>query len=144
MYRRTSGVVEVLLVHPGGPMWKGKDEHSWSIPKGEFEKGETPLEAAKRELREEVGAKLKGVPFSLGSVKTSNKHIYIFAIEQDYDASKSHSNTMDLEWPPKSGKIITIPEVDKAEWFPLHQAKKLVHKSQEEFISRLSVCVSER
>jgi predicted NUDIX family NTP pyrophosphohydrolase len=143
LYRDTSGPVEVLLVHPGGPMWAGKDEHAWSIPKGEFEDGETAIEAALREFKEETGMSVKAKDLtSLGSIKTSSKNIFIWFANKDFDPSKLRSNSLNLEWPPNSGKEITIPEVDKAEWFTLAQAKKRVHKSQVEFINRLSVILS--
>lgn len=145
LYRKLRGVVEVMLVHPGGPLWKGKDEHAWSIPKGEIEEDESPLDAAKREFKEEVGCSIKSKKLTdLGEVKTSSKHIFIWAAEEDFDISKLRSNTIAIEWPLHSGKMISIPEVDKAEWFPLSVAKTKVHKGQMEFISRLSVAVNER
>lgn len=118
LYRINSSKLEVLLVHPGGPYWAKKDAGVWSVPKGEFEEVEDPLEAAKREMKEETGIKIKGNFIELTPVKLkSGKMIYAWAVCGDCEAENITSNTFELEWPPKSGKREIFPEVDKAEWF---------------------------
>ncbi len=139
VYRRRSNKIEVLLVHPGGPFWANKDIHAWSIPKGEFEEAENSFTTAAREFEEETGQPPpQNDPVDLGSVKSSSKTIYIWAIEGDLDASQIKSNTFKMEWPPKSGKMEEFPEVDKAKWFDINTAMGKLHKGQGEFMLRLS------
>jgi predicted NUDIX family NTP pyrophosphohydrolase len=117
LFRRIHGGLEVLLAHPGGPYWARKDEHSWSIPKGEFE-AESPLEAAKREFGEETGGTITGEPIPLSPVKQKGgKTVHAFAVEQDFDPAGLTSNTFAMEWPPKSGRVAQYPEIDRAAWF---------------------------
>jgi predicted NUDIX family NTP pyrophosphohydrolase len=117
LFRRAIDTVEVLLVHPGGPYWRGKDAHAWSIPKGEFDT-EDPLQAAKREFAEETGGQVEGLPIPLSPVKQAGgKTVHAFAVEQDFDPATLRSNTFSLAWPPKSGRIREFPEVDQAAWF---------------------------
>jgi predicted NUDIX family NTP pyrophosphohydrolase len=124
VYRRRSSSVEFFLVHPGGPFWKNKDVGAWSVPKGEFEEGEDPLKAARREFEEETGIAVNGEFVELKPVKQkSGKVVYAWAIESDMDLSEIVSNTFMFEWPPKSGKYIEIPEVDKGGWFTYEEAK---------------------
>jgi predicted NUDIX family NTP pyrophosphohydrolase len=130
--------LEVFLVHPGGPYWEGRDEGAWSIPKGLFEDNEQPLDAARREFREETGFNADGAFIELGQLKQpSRKIIHAWALEQDINASKLKSNTFTLEWPRGSGIMREYPEVDRGEWFGLSQARKKISKGQAEFIERL-------
>ncbi|HUQ37365.1 MAG TPA: NUDIX domain-containing protein [Aestuariivirga sp.] len=122
LYRRRT-VVEVFLVHPGGPFWAKKDAGSWSIPKGLYNESENPLEAAKREFREEVGLVIEGEFQPLGHYEQlSGKIITAWAKEHDIDPSKLKSNKFQMEWPPKSGKQKSFPEVDRGEWFSFQTA----------------------
>jgi predicted NUDIX family NTP pyrophosphohydrolase len=139
IYREKEGRLEVFLVHPGGPFWAKKDIASWSIPKGEFEEGENPLEAAIREFSEETSCELaRGEPVPLDPVKQpSRKVVHAWYLKGDLDASAVHSNTFEMEWPPKSGKMQAFPEVDKAAWFGLGEAKIKLHKGQVPIIEQL-------
>ena len=137
-YRFTDGRLEVFLVHPGGPFWAKKDKAAWSIPKGEYEKGEDPLAAARREVLEETGISLDGPLLDLGELRQpSRKVIRAWAVEHDCDPSKISSNTFTLEWPPKSGKQQEFPEIDRAEWFPIPVARIKLHTGQVGFIDKL-------
>lgn len=138
LFRETSGRLEVLLVHPGGPFWSRKDEGAWSIPKGEFEKGEDPLAAARREFEEETGASASGEAIPLGQIRQSGgKAVQAWAVRGDFDPALLRSNTFLLEWPPKSGRMQEFPEVDRAGWFPVPVAKGKILKSQAAFLDRL-------
>jgi predicted NUDIX family NTP pyrophosphohydrolase len=127
----------VLLVHPGGPFWTKKD--SWGIPKGLYEGDEDPLTAAKREFEEEIGQPAPdGEAIDLGEIKISGgKIIKAFAVEGDLDVRVVKSNTFMMEWPPRSGQQIEVPEIDKAAWLPAAKAVTKMHKGQAEFIERL-------
>jgi predicted NUDIX family NTP pyrophosphohydrolase len=138
MYRRRQGIVEVLLAHPGGPFWAKKDLGAWSIPKGEFEPDEVPLDAAKREFEEETSLSVTGEFIPLTPIKQSGgKIVHIWAVEGDCDASAIKSNTFMIEWPPRSGRQQAFPEIDRAEWFSLDDAKEKVTKGQRGFIEEL-------
>lgn len=138
MYRRRHGVLEVFLVHPGGPFWQKKDVGSWSIPKGEYTTEEDPLEVAKREFWEETGFRASGEFFPLTSRKQpSGKIITAWAFEGDCDASTIKSNTFSMEWPPRSGKREEFPEVDRAGWFSIPDAKEKIIKGQSGFVDEL-------
>jgi predicted NUDIX family NTP pyrophosphohydrolase len=138
MYRRRHGVIEVLLVHPGGPFWAKKDLGSWSIPKGLFEEDEDPLEAAKREFKEETGYEATGEFIPLTSLKQAGgKIIHAWAVEGDLDTSAIKSNTFPMEWPPRSGKWKSFPEVDRAEWLTIDVAKEKILKGQIGFVEEL-------
>ncbi len=138
MYRFKNKILEVFLVHPGGPFWSNKDKHVWSIPKGEFDEGENILEAAKREFQEETGFEVDGNFTQLQPVKQpSRKIIYAWTVESDCDASAIKSNTFPMEWPPKSGKQQEFPEVDKADWFTIGVAKEKIFKGQVGFLEQL-------
>lgn len=138
MYRRRHGVLEVFLVHPGGPFWQKKDVGSWSIPKGEYATEEDSLEVAKREFREETGFKASGEFLPLTSRKQpSGKIITAWAFEGDCDASTIKSNTFSMEWPPRSGKRQEFPEVDRARWFSIPDAKEKIIKGQSGFVDEL-------
>jgi predicted NUDIX family NTP pyrophosphohydrolase len=138
MYRRKGRDLEVFLVHPGGPIWAHKDAASWTIPKGEFEKDEVPLAAAIREFQEETSFPAKGDFIDLGVIKQkSGKLVYAWALEGDCDPSKLSSNTCEIEWPPRSGRKLEIPEVDRGAWFSLTEAREKIMTSQLPFIDAL-------
>jgi predicted NUDIX family NTP pyrophosphohydrolase len=139
MYRVRGGVVEVLLVHPGGPFWRNKDEGAWSIPKGEVAEGEDLLEAARREFEEELGTRPEGTFAPIGSVKQKGgKVVHAWAFEGDLDLSAVRSNTFEMEWPPRSGKRVAFPEVDRAEFFDLATARGKINAGQAEFLDRIA------
>jgi predicted NUDIX family NTP pyrophosphohydrolase len=129
----------VLLVHPGGPFWAKKDAGAWSIPKGEYDEGEDPRACAAREFEEELGSPLPpGDLEELGTVKLrSGKQITAFAVAGDLDADAIHSNTFTLEWPPRSGRMQEFPEVDRAGWFGLDEAREKLNPAQAKLIDRL-------
>ncbi|MEO5908627.1 MAG: NUDIX domain-containing protein [Ginsengibacter sp.] len=132
IYRFKNKVIEVLLVHPGGPFWKNKSLSAWSIPKGEIEENEQPLTAAVRETKEETGILVDiNNPISLKPVKQkSGKLIYAWAIEKNFEIGEIKSNLFEMEWPPKSGKKTFFPEVDKTAWFNLEEAEKKIVPGQ--------------
>jgi len=131
VYRFEKNVLKVFLVHPGGPFWKNKDAGAWTIPKGEFAEDESPLEAAVREVKEETGHVISGNFSELGSIRQKNgKRVFAWAIEGDLDANNITSNHFEIEWPPKSGKKASFPEVDRAAWFSLADAKEKILPSQ--------------
>jgi predicted NUDIX family NTP pyrophosphohydrolase len=144
LFRFVKGTPEVLLVHPGGPFWIHKDVGAWSIPKGGMEEGESNLDAAKRELEEETGIKTDGEFIELSSVKQGNKIIFAWAFELREEAEFRMSNSFELEWPPKSGKLKSFPEIDKAEWFNLEEAKIKINKGQIPLIEELSSILMDR
>ena len=122
---------EVFLVHPGGPFWAKKDEAGWSIPKGRIEPGEDPEAAARREFAEEVGAVPPGPLLPLGELKlSSSKHLVAFALEGDFDPAQLVSNTFEMEWPPRSGRMQSFPEIDRGQWFGLERAAVQLHLGQ--------------
>jgi predicted NUDIX family NTP pyrophosphohydrolase len=138
MYRILSGRPEVFLVHPGGPLWAKKQTGAWSIPKGEPQTGEDPLSAAKREFEEEIGFAPRGDFVALGSVKQkAGKTVQAWAVEGDCDVRSIHSNTFAMEWPPRSGKKQEFPEIDRAEFFRIEEAKRRINPAQAELLSRL-------
>jgi len=139
MYRFREGKLQVFLVHPGGPFWARKDRAAWSIPKGEIDESEDPLEAAKREFQEETGMPVTGDFINLGEVKQpGRKIIYVWAVEGDCDPAAIKSNTFEMQWPPKSGKYKSFPEVDRAGWFSLGEAREKLHKGQIVLVDRLA------
>jgi predicted NUDIX family NTP pyrophosphohydrolase len=129
LFRRRDGGAEFFLVHPGGPFWAKKDEGAWSIPKGVFEEDEEPLDAAKREFREETGFPIAGEFDALGEVRQpSGKLISAWMVQADCDAAAVKSNLFEMEWPPRSGKMREFPEVDRAGWFAPDEALvKIIH-----------------
>ena len=138
LYKFVDITIFFLLVHPGGPFWKNKDLESWSIPKGEFTNEEDPLAAAKREFQEETGFEVEGDFIALESVKLkSGKTIFAWAVEFDLDVTLVKSNDFEMEWPPKSGKLQSFPEVDRAEWFQTEHALKKINPSQADFIVQI-------
>ena len=143
MYRRSGSAVEVLLVHPGGPFWTKKDEGAWSIPKGEFAADESPASAARREFVEETGIDPGADLVPLAAVAQSRaKLVHAFAVEGDLDPATIRSNTFELEWPPRSGRTQSFPEIDRAAWFTLHEARRKIIKGQrpilDDFTARLA------
>ena len=139
LYRRHEGRLQVLLAHPGGPFWAKKDLGAWTIPKGEHGQDEDPEQAARREFAEETGATLDSVHLiPLGEVKQkSGKLVRAFAAEGDFDPKTLRSNTFELEWPPRSGRRLEVPEVDRAEWFDLEEAAGRMFEAQRPFLERL-------
>lgn len=128
----------MLLVHMGGPFWARKDSRAWSIPKGEYADGEDARAAAAREFAEELGSPLPaGAELDLGDAMQSGKSITIFARAADFDATTCASNTFEVEWPPKSGRLQSFPEVDRAEWFDISTARLKLVKGQVVFLDRL-------
>ena len=139
LYRRINASTEVLLVHPGGPFWARKDLGAWSIPKGEYLEEEDPLRAAQREFEEETGFSAPQDAVSLGEVKQAGGKVVIaWAAEGECDPEKLVSNQCQIEWPPRSGTRIEIPEVDRAAWFPISEARDRILKSQLPFLERLA------
>jgi predicted NUDIX family NTP pyrophosphohydrolase len=131
LFRHRDGATEVLLIKPGGPFWKNRDAGAWMIPKGAVEAGETPAEAALREFEEETGTRLTAVPFPLAKVRQSGgKWVEAFAVEGDLDCTAIRSNEFEVEWPPKSGRRQSFPEVVEARWMPLAEARELMLPSQ--------------
>jgi predicted NUDIX family NTP pyrophosphohydrolase len=138
LFRETGGKLQVLLVHPGGPFWTRKEEGAWSIPKGEFSEGENPREAALRELMEETGFSPEGETIPLNPIKQAGgKTVYAWAIRADFDPRTIKSNTFKLEWPPRSGKQQEFPEVDRAAWFSVEEARKKINQAQAALLDQL-------
>ncbi len=138
LYRTSGRGVEVMLVHMGGPFWARKDEHAWSIPKGEHSDTDDPHQVAAREFAEELGSELPpGPEMALGSATASGKGITVFARAADFDATTCVSNTFETQWPPRSGRMQSFPEVDRAEWFDIATARKKLVRGQAVFIDRL-------
>jgi predicted NUDIX family NTP pyrophosphohydrolase len=140
LYRTiAAGAIEVLLAHPGGPFWAGKDEGAWSVPKGEYGPGDDPLTAAYREFREETGFEAPvGAAVSLGELKQpGGKRVTVWALEGDLDVAHARSNTFELEWPPRSGTVRAFPEVDRVEWAGVSRARTKLLKGQVPFLDRL-------
>ncbi len=141
-FRKKNGELEVLLVHPGGPYWKNKDNGVWSVPKGEFKK-EDPLSAAIREVKEEIGIDISLIEkenfIELGKIQQkNNKVVYGWGLEYDFEPNKNHIATLvQIEWPPKSGKTIRIPEIDRVEWFNKETALKKIIAEQYPFVKQL-------
>ena len=154
LYRFNDSILEVLLVHPGGPFWRNKDERAWTIPKGEFDDEEDPLAAACREFAEETGTAPPRLQrdasggenyFKLAPVKQTNgKMVHAWAVEGDFDPRKLSSNQFQMEWPPRSGRMQSFPEVDRAEWFTADLALKKIVKAQTALIAELLTMLTAR
>lgn len=139
LYRRTQQVLEFLLVHPGGPFWAKKDEGAWSIPKGEYEDDEDPLAAARREIEEEIGIPVDGAFLPLAPIRQrSGKVVTAWGVEGDFDPAQLDSNLMTIEWPPRSGRSRTFPEVDRAEWFRLEHVRIKLNSAQVALVEELA------
>lgn len=138
MYRWRDGHLEVFLIHPGGPFWANRDRGAWSIPKGEYEEDEEPLQAAIREFHEETGFIADGPFYELGSItQAGGKVVIAWAFKGDCDPSKLTSNLCQVEWPARSGRLIEFPEVDRGNWFSIAAAREHILKSQEPLLNRL-------
>jgi predicted NUDIX family NTP pyrophosphohydrolase len=139
LFRRARGRLELLIVHPGGPMWARRDEGAWSLPKGEITPGEDPLAAARREFAEELGSPAPaGDPLALGEVRLkSGKRVVAWALEGDLDADAIRSNTFEMQWPPRSGQTREFPEVDRAAWLEPEVARVKLNPAQAELVDRL-------
>ncbi len=144
MFRQTEGRIDVLLVHPGGPYWVNKDQGVWTIPKGEYDDSEEPLRAARREFTEETGFASHEPFLPLGSVRQkSGKNVTAWAFEGDCDPAYLVSNTCDIEWPPRSGRSVTIPEVDRGKWFTSEEAFNCIREEQRPLLDRLHQLIRE-
>jgi predicted NUDIX family NTP pyrophosphohydrolase len=140
LFRIRTGGLEVLLVHPGGPFWTRRDEGAWSIPKGELAHDEAPLQAALREFAEEMGSApaLTAEATALAPIRQAGgKTVYAWAVRSDFDPDRMVSNTITVEWPPRSGRRQTFPEVDKASWFTLDEARRKILSSQLPLVDEL-------
>jgi predicted NUDIX family NTP pyrophosphohydrolase len=133
----------VLLAHPGGPFWRHKDLGAWTIPKGEIDEGEEPFDAARREFTEETGLAAAGPGLPLTPLRQpSRKTIFAWAVEGDCDAAALSSNVFSMEWPPRSGKLEEFPEIDRAAWFTIPEAKEKILKGQARFLSELETLLA--
>ena len=142
LYRYNQATLQIFLVHPGGPFYKNKDEGAWSIPKGEFFNEEDALEAAKREFFEETGSTISGSFKKLTAIQIkSGKNIHAWAIEGNIDEHKTTSNTFEMEWPPRSGKMMSFPEVDRTAWFDADIARVKISPGQIRLIEELEAIV---
>ena len=138
MYRRTGPRLEVLLVHPGGPFWRNKDDGAWSIPKGEMDENEDVAAAARREFLEETGCALSGPLEPLGEVRQrGGKRVTAFAVEADLDVDAIKGNSFEIEWPPRSGRRQSFPEIDRIAYFALPIAMKKIITYQQPFLREL-------
>jgi predicted NUDIX family NTP pyrophosphohydrolase len=143
LHRRRAGAVEVLLVHPGGPFWRNKDEGAWMIPKGLVDEGEEPLACALREFEEELGTRPAGTPEPLCRIRQKGgKWVEAFALEGDLDPGAIVSNAFEVEWPPRSGRLQSFPEVDRAAWFSLAEARARILPSQAPILDALAAKVT--
>jgi len=138
-YRYMEKTMQVMLVHPGGPFWAKKDTGAWSIPKGEFLENEEPLMAALREVEEETGIKAEGNFIELEPAKQkSGKTVFAWALEMDFNPKKIKSNSFEMEWPPRSGKMSSFPEIDKAAWFNIEDAASYITEGQRTLLTQLN------
>lgn len=143
LYKRLDGELRVLLAHPGGPFWRGRDAGAWSIPKGEYAEGEDPQSAARREFREELGSDAPAALTPLGEItQKGGKHVVAFAAEGNFDTSQLRSNTFEIEWPPRSGRRESFPEVDRVAWFALAEASGKILPAQVPLLTRLAELVA--
>ncbi|MBW8684587.1 NUDIX domain-containing protein [Chitinophaga rhizophila] len=144
LYRRRGGELEVFLGHPGGPFWAKKDLGSWSVPKGEYEEGEEPLHAAIREFEEETGYRPAGDFIPLTTIRQKgHKVVRCWAVEGDMDPAAMISNLFEMEWPPRSGKMKSFPEIDRGGWFTLAEAREKILERQRSFIDELAEITDE-
>lgn len=144
-FRRKHGEIEVLLVHPGGPFWRNRDAGAWSIPKGEYGPGEDPEAVARREFSEEIGANIEGKLLALDDIRQrGGKIVRAFAVEADVDVENRRSNEFEIEWPPRSGRRQTFPEVDRAGWFDLTSARSKINEAQRVLLDQLETLASRR
>ena len=145
LYRRRDGELQVLLAHPGGPFWRRRDAGAWTIPKGEIAGGESAESAARREFREELGAEARGTLFPLGTIRQrAGKYVDAFALEGDFAPDALHSNTFEVEWPPRAGKLQAFPEVDRVAWLSIADAREKILESQIPLLERLQELTLQR
>jgi predicted NUDIX family NTP pyrophosphohydrolase len=138
MYRIAAGELQVLLAHPGGPFWRQRDDGAWTIPKGGIDPDESAEAAARREFREELGVEPTGTLMPLGAiVQRGGKRVEAFALEGNFDLDALRSNLFEIEWPPRSGRMATFPEIDRAEWLTLPRARTKILPSQSPLLDRL-------
>ena len=143
MWRRDADALRVLISHPGGPFWRNRDDGAWTIPKGAPNPGETAETTARREFEEELGAPATGALQPLGRIKQkSGKWVEAFALEGDFDPVALHSNSFECEWPPKSGRFRLYPEVDRAAWCTLEEARAKLLPAQVPFLDRLDALLA--
>jgi predicted NUDIX family NTP pyrophosphohydrolase len=139
LYKRDASELLVLLAHPGGPFWQKRDLGAWTIPKGEYDASEAPEDAARREFREELGIEAAGILEPLGEItQKGGKHVVAFALEGDFDVATLSSNTFEIEWPPRSGRMQVFPELDRIEWMTLPVAREKILPGQATFLDRLA------
>ncbi len=139
MCRREGGGLEVLLAHPGGPFWARRDDGAWTLPKGEIQPGEAPLDAAIREFHEETGCRPAGPFASLGAIRQkAGKQVHAWAFEGAFDPAQLRCNLFEIEWPPRSGRLQSFPEIDRAAWFGVGDALRKILPAQRPFIERLA------
>ncbi len=144
LYRRGEAGLQVLLGHPGGPYWARKDAGAWMVPKGALEAGEAPLDAAMREFAEEVGPVPPGTPVPLRTVRQNGgKLVEVFALEGDFDVATLVSNAFELEWPPRSGRMRSFPEMDRVEWMTMAEARARILASQEPLLDALEALLTD-
>jgi len=144
LYRVREGILEVFLVHPGGPFWAKKDLGAWSIPKGEIDEGEDPLEAARREFEEETGFRPGGMFRELAPVRQrSGKIVHAWAVEGDCESAAIRSNTFSMEWPPRSGRQQKFPEVDRADWFGISEARERILDAQRALLAQVELILQQ-
>ena len=144
LYRRGEAGLQVLLGHPGGPYWARKDAGAWMVPKGALEAGEAPLDAAMREFAEEVGPVPPGTPVPLRTVRQNGgKLVEVFALEGDFDVATLASNPFELEWPPRSGRMRSFPEMDRVEWMTMAEARARILASQEPLLDALEALLTD-
>lgn len=145
LFRRSALAWEVMLVHPGGPLWSRKDVGAWSVPKGEMEEGEEPLAAAVREFAEETGVAVRGDFLPLRPVRYKNgKVVHAWAVQMDLDPAQVRSNEFELEWPPHSGRHISVPEIDRAQWYGLGEARDKIIPAQAPLLDELEGLLAAR
>lgn len=145
LYRFRGGELELLLAHPGGPFWRGRDQGAWMIAKGEIEAGEDSETAARREFREELGVEANGALAPLGTIRQKGgKIVHAFALEGDFDIDALQSNTFDIEWPPRSGKHQSFPEIDRVAWMNVPLARTMILESQQPLIDRLEAVLASK
>lgn len=145
MYKRANGDLLVLLAHPGGPFWKNRDDGAWTIPKGELDADEGEEDTARREFREELGADPGDTLEPLGEItQKAGKRVVAFAIEGDFDVAELRSNSFQMQWPPRSGRMQSFPEVDQAAWMTIAQAREKILQAQAPFLDRLIEMLAKR